>query len=118
VSEAVVAAKEPFVQAVYDLDVDRMAFGRACLIGDAAFVMRPHAAAGTAKAAANAWGLAEAMEEAASIPDALNAWEPEQLRIGRELVRRTQRLGFASQIDGSWNSPTDDSLFRLRDEGP
>ena len=118
VSEAVVAAKEPFVQAVYDLEVDRMAFGRACLIGDAGFVMRPHAAAGTAKAAANAWGLAQAMENADSIPDALKAWEPEQLQIGRDLVRRTQRLGFASQVDGSWTSPTDESLFRLRDEGP
>jgi len=117
-SEAVVAAKEPFVQAVYDLEVDRMAFGRACLIGDAGFVMRPHAAAGTAKAAANAWGLAQAMETADSIPDALKAWEPEQLQIGRDLVRRTQRLGFASQVDGSWTSPTDESLFRLRDEGP
>ncbi len=118
VSEAVVAAKEPFVQAVYDLEVDRMAFGRACLIGDAGFVMRPHAAAGTAKAAANAWGLAQAMETADSILDALKAWEPEQLQIGRDLVRRTQRLGFASQVDGSWTSPTDESLFRLRDEGP
>jgi 2,6-dihydroxypyridine 3-monooxygenase len=95
-----------------------MAFGRACLIGDAGFVMRPHAAAGTAKAAANAWGLAQAMETADSILDALKAWEPEQLQIGRDLVRRTQRLGFASQVDGSWTSPTDESLFRLRDEGP
>lgn len=118
VSEAVIAAQEPFVQAVYDLQVEQMAFGRACLIGDAAFLMRPHAAAGTAKAAANAWGLAQAMQETDSIPEALRAWEPEQLRIGGDLVRRTQRLGYASQVDGSWNSPSDESLFRLRDEGP
>ena len=32
-----------------------MAFGRICLIGDAAFAVRPHAAAGTAKAAADGW---------------------------------------------------------------
>lgn len=118
VAEAVVRCEDPFVQAVYDLGVERMAFGRACLIGDAAFVMRPHAAAGTAKAAANAWALADALERHASIPDALAAWEPEQLRIGRELVARTQRLGWASQVDGTWTAPTDDTLFRLRDEGP
>lgn len=118
VAEAVTAAREPFVQAVYDLEVDRMVFGRACLIGDAGFVMRPHAAAGTAKAAANAWSLAEALGSHGSILEALAAWEPEQLRIGRELVQRTRRLGHASQVDGSWDSPTDDSLFRLRDEGP
>ena len=118
VAEAVTAAKEPFVQAVYDLEVDRMVFGRSCLIGDAGFVMRPHAAAGTAKAAANAWSLADALAAHESIPAALAAWEPEQLRIGRELVQRTQRLGHASQVDGTWDSPTDESLFRLRDEGP
>lgn len=118
VAEAVVQAQEPFVQAVYDLEVDRMAFGRACLIGDAGFVMRPHAAAGTAKAAANAWGLAEALESATTIDEALAAWEPEQLRVGSDLVRRTQRLGYSSQVEGSWEAPTDDTLFRLRDEGP
>ena len=118
IAEAVVRADEPFVQAVYDLSVDRMAFGRVCLIGDAGFVMRPHAAAGTAKAAANAWALADALERHESIPEALEAWEPEQLRIGRELTARTQRLGRASQVDGTWEAPTDDTLFRLREEGP
>jgi len=118
VADAVVLAQEPFVQAVYDLEVDRMAFGRACLIGDAGFVMRPHAAAGTAKAAANAWGLAEALESATTIDEALAAWEPEQLRVGSDLVRRTQRLGYSSQVEGSWEAPTDETLFRLRDEGP
>ena len=38
-----------------------MAFGRVCLIGDAAFAVRPHAAAGTAKAAADGWALADAL---------------------------------------------------------
>ena len=50
---------QPFLQVVYDIEVPRMAFGRVCLIGDAAFVVRPHAAAGTAKAAADAWALAD-----------------------------------------------------------
>jgi len=118
IAEAIIATREPFVQAVYDLTIDRMVFGRACLIGDAAFVMRPHAAAGTAKAAANAWGLADARERHATIPRALAAWEPEQLRIGHDLVQRTERLGIASQVSGTWDAPTDDSLFRLRDEGP
>ena len=47
------------MQVVYDIDVPRMALGRVCLIGDAAFAVRPHAAAGTAKAAADGWALAE-----------------------------------------------------------
>ncbi len=117
-ADAVTSCDKPFVQAVYDLEVERMAFGRICLLGDAAFIMRPHAAAGTAKAAADAWALADALSANPSIPDALLDWEPGQLMIGRNLTARTQRLGRASQVEGTWEAPTDDSLFRLRDEGP
>ena len=60
ITEVVTGVDEPFVQVVYDIAVPRMVFGRACLIGDAAFAVRPHAAAGTAKAAADGWALAEA----------------------------------------------------------
>ena len=60
----VLGADEPFVQAVFDIEVPRMAFGRTCLIGDAAFALRPHIAAGTAKAASDGWALAEALDAA------------------------------------------------------
>jgi 2-polyprenyl-6-methoxyphenol hydroxylase-like FAD-dependent oxidoreductase len=50
-AELVAATADPFVQAVYDLTVPAMTVDRACLLGDAAFVARPHTAAGTAKAA-------------------------------------------------------------------
>ncbi len=65
IAEVVTGVAEPFVQVVYDIAVPRMAFGRACLLGDAAFAVRPHAAAGTAKAAADGWALAEALTAAA-----------------------------------------------------
>ncbi len=67
---------QPFLQVIYDIEVPRMAFGRVCLIGDAAFVVRPHAAAGTAKAAADAWALAEAIGRERDVPTALARWEP------------------------------------------
>lgn len=112
------AVEEPFLQAVFDITIDQMAFGRTCLIGDAGFAARPHAAAGTAKAAANAWALAEALAAHHSIPDALAAWEPGQLDLGRQLVARTQRLGRRSQVDQSWDPRDVETLFRLRAEGP
>ena len=62
IADVVVGVEQPFLQVIYDVEVPRMAFGRVCLIGDAAFVVRPHAAAGTAKAAADAWALAEALD--------------------------------------------------------
>ena len=40
---------QPFVQMIVDYAPPRMAFGRVCLIGDAAYVARPHAAAGAPK---------------------------------------------------------------------
>jgi len=64
IAEAVVRAAERSLQVVTDIEVPRMAFGRICLIGDAAFAVRPHAAAGTAKAAADGWALAEELAAA------------------------------------------------------
>ena len=48
---------EPILQPIYDLETPRMAFGRVAIIGDAAFVARPHVAAGVAKAADDAAAL-------------------------------------------------------------
>src|SRR5215470_13128212 len=36
---------EPILQPIYDLETPRMAFGRVAILGDAAFVARPHVAA-------------------------------------------------------------------------
>jgi 2,6-dihydroxypyridine 3-monooxygenase len=55
--ELVQRTPDPFIQSILDVVVARMAFGRVCLLGDAAFVLRPHAAAATAKVAADAMSL-------------------------------------------------------------
>jgi 2-polyprenyl-6-methoxyphenol hydroxylase-like FAD-dependent oxidoreductase len=94
------ATTEPFVQTIHDLAVPKMAFGRVCLTGDAAFVPRPHTAASTAKAAANALALADCLTVAeGDVVDALRRWEPEQLELGRQLQIHGQRLGNRSQFD-------------------
>ncbi len=88
------ATERPFGQAIRDLTVDTMVKGRVILLGDAAFVPRPHTAAGTAKAAFNALVLAEALQE---FPDdlsaALQAWEPRQLMLGQQLYHQGTRAG-------------------------
>ena len=114
----VCSAPQPFVQVIYDLEVPQMAFGRACLIGDAAFLARPHAAAGTAKAAADAWALAQAVERhGLDIASALAEWEPAQLALGRQLVQRTRRIGRYSQFEGRWVPGDPDLIFGLRRPG-
>ncbi len=49
---------EPLLQPIYDLASPRLSFGRVAIIGDAAFVARPHVAAGVSKAADDAAALA------------------------------------------------------------
>jgi len=101
--ELLAATPEPFLQVVFDIEVPRMAFGRACLIGDAAFALRPHAAVGSAKAAEDAWTLGAAMRDADfDVPRALAAWEPGQLALGHGALERTRRAGERAQHTNEW----------------
>ena len=118
IAEAVVSAAEPFVQVVTDIEVPRMVFGRICLIGDAAFAVRPHAAAGTAKAAADGWALAEELTAAAGdVPTALAAWERRQLALGRDLLARCREIGDSSQFLGTFRPGDPRLIFGLYGPG-
>jgi 2,6-dihydroxypyridine 3-monooxygenase len=117
-AEVVLKTAEPFVQLVFDVEVPRMAFEHACLIGDAAFALRPHAAAGTAKAAEDAWKLGEAIREAGGdVIGALEAWEPGQLELGRRVLARTRDAGRRSQFEGKWQigDPLPFGLYEVGD---
>jgi 2,6-dihydroxypyridine 3-monooxygenase len=117
IARVVGSTAQPFLQVVYDIEVPRMAFGRVCLVGDAAFVVRPHAAAGTAKAAADAWALADAVERETRVPAALARWEPGQIALGQQLLERTRRIGRRSQGDGTWVPGDPELIFGLRGPG-
>jgi 2,6-dihydroxypyridine 3-monooxygenase len=113
------ATPEPFVQVIVDLEVPAMVRGRVCLVGDAAFALRPHIAAGTAKAAADARALAESIAAAGgAMPAALAAWEPAQLALGRSTTARTREVGERAQVSGTFR-PGDPSvafgLYRPKD---
>jgi len=85
---------EPFIQAIVDLATPRMVAGRTVLVGDAAFVPRPHTAGGAARAAANAMSLAQALRAGTEdITRRLAEWEAGQLRLGRSLVANGVALG-------------------------
>jgi 2-polyprenyl-6-methoxyphenol hydroxylase-like FAD-dependent oxidoreductase len=91
-AEVVHLSREPFIQAIYDLESPRLLFGRVILLGDAAFVARPHAGMGVTKAALDAQTLAEAFaapERAA----ALAAWQRGRLHYGAALVESARWLG-------------------------
>jgi 2,6-dihydroxypyridine 3-monooxygenase len=109
------ATLEPFVQVIVDLEVLAMVRGRVCLVGDAAFALRPHIAAGTAKAAADARALAQAIEAAdGDVPAALRAWEPGQLALGRATTARTREVGERAQVSGTFRPGDPEVAFGLR----
>jgi 2-polyprenyl-6-methoxyphenol hydroxylase-like FAD-dependent oxidoreductase len=93
-AELVAATPDPFVQTIVDVVVPRTVFGRVCLLGDAAFVVRPHTAGATAKAARDATVLATALKRARQNVDAgLRSFEDTQLEFGRDLVGYGVALG-------------------------
>jgi 2-polyprenyl-6-methoxyphenol hydroxylase-like FAD-dependent oxidoreductase len=84
----------PFFQPIYDLASPRLVFGRVVLAGDAAFVARPHAGAGTTKAALDAACLADSIRDAADDLDAgLKRYERMQAPFGQALVELNRLEG-------------------------
>jgi 2-polyprenyl-6-methoxyphenol hydroxylase-like FAD-dependent oxidoreductase len=83
---------EPILQPIYDLESPRLAFGRIAIIGDAAFVARPHVAAGVSKAADDAAALAAALG-AEDVEPALRRFEAERLPENRKIIERARHLG-------------------------
>jgi 2-polyprenyl-6-methoxyphenol hydroxylase-like FAD-dependent oxidoreductase len=84
---------QPFFQAIYDLESPRIAFGRAVLLGDAAFVARPHVGMGVTKAALDARCLADALRDCGDVDAALARYDRERRRFGSRIVARARSLG-------------------------
>lgn len=118
VAEVVTATEKPYLQVLADVRSSKMAVGRVALIGDAACAARPHAAAGTAKAAADGWALAAALQEAGGdIAAALTKWEPAQLQLSDSLLRRVVAMGERSQFTNTWTPGDPDLRFGLYGPG-
>jgi len=118
IANVIQATKTPYLQVVSDSRSARMAMGRVALIGDAACAARPHAAAGTAKAAADGWTLATALADAGGdVAAALVKWEPSQLQMSDALLRRVVAMGERSQFSNTWTPGDPDLRFGLYGPG-
>lgn len=118
VAEVVTATEQPYLQVVSDCRAARTALGQVALIGDAACSARPHAAAGTAKAAADAWALASALADAdGHIAAALAKWEPGRLELSASLLARVQAMGTRSQVTNTWTPGDPELRFGLYGPG-
>jgi 2-polyprenyl-6-methoxyphenol hydroxylase-like FAD-dependent oxidoreductase len=84
---------EPILQPIYDLESPRMAFGRIAILGDAAFVARPHVAAGVSKAADDAAALVEGLQAESDVAAALKRYEAARLPENYRIIERARHLG-------------------------
>ncbi len=94
IAALITRAAQPILHPIFDLESPRMAFGRVALLGDAAFVARPHVGMGVTKAALDAQGLTDALAASGGdLAAALARYDRERRRFGSLVVERGRRLG-------------------------
>ncbi|HEY0825084.1 MAG TPA: FAD-dependent monooxygenase [Ramlibacter sp.] len=91
---------QPFLQPIYDVRSLEISRGRVALLGDAAFVARPHVGMGVTKAMQDAVALEEAVRRHGAGPQALAAYAAPRVAAGQEVVERARRLGAYMQACG------------------
>uniref|UniRef100_UPI003C7D6696 FAD binding domain-containing protein n=1 Tax=Pseudomonas veronii TaxID=76761 RepID=UPI003C7D6696 len=92
-AEVVKKAAQPLFQPIYDLEVPKMNFGRVALLGDAAFVARPHCGMGVTKAAGDALAIVDALARHATVEEALADYSEQRCRFGASIVQHARHLG-------------------------
>jgi 2-polyprenyl-6-methoxyphenol hydroxylase-like FAD-dependent oxidoreductase len=92
-AEMIEKTEQLFFQPVFDLESTQLAFGRIVLLGDAAFVARPHVGMGVTKAAEDAMALAQALAASHDVSTALEHYQTTRLASGKQIVARARALG-------------------------
>ena len=104
IAALVAQAAQPILQAIFDLESPRIAFGKVVLLGDAAFVARPHVGMGVTKAALDAQGLTDALAASGGdLAAALARYDRERRRFGSLVVERGRHLG--AYVDAQRSPP-------------
>jgi 2-polyprenyl-6-methoxyphenol hydroxylase-like FAD-dependent oxidoreductase len=103
IAEIVHLARQPFFQPIFDVESPHMAFGRVALLGDAAFVARPHVGMGVTKGAGDAVALADCLRKGTgNIAAGLQRYESRRISFNAGVVARGRELG--AWLQGS-NAP-------------
>jgi 2-polyprenyl-6-methoxyphenol hydroxylase-like FAD-dependent oxidoreductase len=93
IADIFVHAALPIFQPIHDFASPQLVFGRIALLGDAAFVARPHVGAGVTKAALDAAFLADALTANANIDAALAEYNNARRAAGDWAVSRSREFG-------------------------
>ena len=107
--------QQPLLQAITDMETARMTHSRVAVMGDAAFVARPHSIGGVSKAALDAQCLADSLAASDDIVAALGQYEESQRDFGRRLVAHSRYLG--AFLEHGADAPPPDPGRIIRDYG-
>jgi 2-polyprenyl-6-methoxyphenol hydroxylase-like FAD-dependent oxidoreductase len=99
-AEVLEKTAQPFLQPIYDCSSAAISFGRVALMGDAAFVARPHVGMGVTKAAEDAMAFTDLVDLHGGTPRALQAFQDQRLQPARAIVDRGRALGDYMQAQG------------------
>jgi len=84
---------QAFLQPIFDVASDHVVAGRIAIMGDAAFVARPHIGMGVTKAAEDAVAISNAMRLHGASSKALTHYSTQRLNAGQTAVQRARWLG-------------------------
>jgi 2-polyprenyl-6-methoxyphenol hydroxylase-like FAD-dependent oxidoreductase len=112
-AEIVRICAQPLFQPIGDLESPTMRQGRVALLGDAAFVARPHVAKGAIKAGHDAIELAAALADA-GVEDGLTRYDAVRRPASALIVAESRRLG--AYIEGKGKRTADPIAF-MRENG-
>lgn len=111
-AEIVRTCAQPLFQPIGDLESPAMRVGRVALLGDAAFVARPHAAKGAIKAGHDAIELAAALASG-DVEDGLARYDAVRRPVSAGVVAESRRLG--AYIEGKTKRA--DPITFMRENG-
>jgi 2-polyprenyl-6-methoxyphenol hydroxylase-like FAD-dependent oxidoreductase len=112
-AEIVRTCAQPLFQPIGDLESPMMRRGRVALLGDAAFVARPHVAKGAIKAGQDAIELAAALADA-EVENGLTHYDAVRRPACELVVAESRRLG--AYIEGKGKRTADPITF-MRENG-
>jgi 2-polyprenyl-6-methoxyphenol hydroxylase-like FAD-dependent oxidoreductase len=100
-AEVLEKTAQPFFQPIFDCVAPQLVFDRVALLGDAAFVARPHVGMGVTKAADDAAALAACVAIDGATPQALLRYQAQRHPAGLALVQRGRQLGAGLAAGGA-----------------
>lgn len=93
--------------------IDKFAFQRVVLLGDAAHATTPNLGQGAGQAMEDAFVLAKWIDRSDQIADAFSAYEKERVDRTKKIINMSKQVGTIGQLQNRWVIPLRNALLRI-----